>query len=745
MRTETIKCGWEFGKFPDQNIRELREDSLPCFDEKTKEFIDLPHTWYRDGAGYKGLAGYRKTIFPDYSKTERVFLCFGAAERWCKVFVNGKYVGEHKGGYSAFSFEITAYCRRNEENELFVFVDNRSWDEISPLTGDFTVFGGLYRDVKLVVTGDVCFDRTYYGTAGALVRAGLTADGTGTVAVEPHILGMRSEQAVLYCQIFDQNKECVTEWRGNGKDRPVIELKDPKLWEGKKQPALYYLHIRIEAADRVTDRLEIPFGFRSLALDAEKGFFLNKTHMKINGVAKHQDTAEVFHAAGPQHWQQDLNDVLEIGANSIRLSHYQHPQEMYDLCDEAGLVVWAEIPMLKLTGKKELFENACSQLKELILQNLHHPSICFWGIQNEIAMFGENEQMYEQIRELEALAKALDPTRISGSANLFCVENKSPLNRITDAVGYNIYFGWYYGEIKDNAEFVDRFHQDNPDISLGITEYGVDANTAFHSDEPKVKDYSEEYQALYHEKTYPIFKEREYIWGTYVWNLYDFSSEIRDEGGVKYKNCKGLISYDRKLKKDAFYYYKSQWAEEPFVKIAESRFEKRACEAITVKVYSNQREVTLLADQNSFTQQSDTGVFQFKGIKLRPGKNFIRAVSGENSDEAVFERVEQPEQSYIFVDPNPGLNVKNWFTDEVEEEKMFPKGKFSIRDSCVMLLNSDDAMTVIEGFSLELANQMRERQSPMPLERILSYMKNQISESQCKELNEMLIKVEKNS
>ena len=593
------------------------------------------------------------------------------------------------------------------------------------------------------MTGGVCFDRTYYGTSGVIVRADLTADDNGMVAVEPHILGNCSEETTLYCQIFDGTTECVAEWKGRVQENPVIQVETPQLWEGKSHPALYHLHIRIEAKDGVTDYLKIPFGFRQITIDAEKGFFLNGTHMKINGVAKHQDTAEVFHAARVRHWHQDLKDILEIGANSVRLSHYQHPQEMYDLCDEAGLVVWAEIPMLKLTDKKELFENACSQLRELILQNIHHPSICFWGIQNEIAMFSESESMYEHIGELEDLVKTLDTTRITAGANLFCVENKSPLNRITDAVGYNIYFGWYYGEIQDNEEFVDQFHQDNPNIPLGITEYGVDANPAFHSKEPKVKDYSEEYQAFYHENVYPIFRERDYIWGTYVWNLYDFSSEIRDEGGVKYKNCKGLISYDRKLKKDAFYYYKAQWSNEPFVKIAESRFKRRMCETITVKVYSNQKEITLWVNQISMVQRSDTGIFRFSGIELALGENLVRAVCNGETDEVIFEGVEQPDTSYVFVDPNPGVNVKNWFTDEVEEEKMFPRGRFSIRDSCVMLLNSEDAMQVIETFSADLAIQMRERQSPMPLERILNYMKNQISEKQCKELNAMLIKIEK--
>lgn len=739
---ENINIGWEFQKLPQADIREIKEGAFFPIDENQFIQVNLPHTWYEDGAGYKGTVIYRKKVRLACEDFKRVFIQFGAADRWCKVFINGHYAGEHKGGYSAFAFEISQYWELEEENEISVFLDNQAWDEISPLTGDFTVFGGLYRDVTVMMTDSVCFDRTYYGTSGVIVKADVAADGTGTVSVEPHILGAPVETADAVCRISSPEHQTAATWAGGVANLGDIRVDNPVLWDGKRQAALYHLHMELQVEGKTVDSLDIPFGFRDISIDSQDGFFLNGNHVKINGVAKHQDTAGVFHATGQQQWQQDMDDIMEIGANSVRLSHYQHPQEMYDLCDEKGLIVWAEIPMMKMTDSKALFDNACNQLRELILQNMHHPSICFWGIQNEIAMFGENELMVQRIKEMDALVKSLDSTRISACANLFCVKNESPLNRITAAVGYNIYFGWYYGEMKDNGEFAESFHRENPDIPLGITEYGVDCNLAFHSEEPKVKDYSEEYQALYHETVYPMFRDRAYIWGTYVWNLYDFSSEIREEGRIKYKNGKGLISYNRESKKDAFYYYKAQWSSEPFVKIAQSRFVNRAQPEITVKVYSNQKKVTLSVNGKTYTQNSDDGIFLFAEIRLNKGENMVRATSGECMDEAVFCGVEQPDPSYAFVDPNPGLNVKNWFIDEVEEEKMFPKGKLSIRESCTTLLGNEEAMAVIGTLLPELAKQMKERQSPMPLERILSYMKNQISEEQCKTLNERLTKIE---
>ena len=347
------------------------------------------------------------------------------------------------------------------------------------------------------------------------------------------------------------------------------------------------------------------------------------------------------------------------------------------------------------------------------------------------------------MKKLADLVEQPDDTRLSSCANLYCVKPESTLNRLTKAVGYNIYFGWYYGEMQDNADFVEKFHKANPDVPLGITEYGVDCNLAYHSTVPKVKDYTEEFQTLYHQTVYPIFREKEYIWGTYIWNLCDFGSAIRDEGGTKYKNCKGIVSFDRSIKKDDFYYYKAQWSAQPFVKIAESRFVNRASREIDVKVFSNQPSVTLITESGTFCKQAENGVFVFEKIPLPLGAHQFTAKSGELTDTVEFVGVEQEDATYVFVDENPGINVKNWFIDAAEEEKLFPTGYFSIRDCGDDLVQSEQAMQVLGEFSAKLENTVRERKGKLPLERVLNYMRKEFSNEDCRRLNEMLTKVKK--
>lgn len=729
---------WKFGKIPNGKMTKnvLDKEEMPMEYEE----VHLPHTWYKDGEAYQGMAVYKKSIRVETVVQKRIFLTFEAADRWCQVFVNRNFAGEHKGGYAAFTFEITDFCKEQQDNEIIVFVDNRSYNEISPLSGDFTVYGGLYRGVYLTVTDEVCFDRTFWGTCGVVVQADVK-ENEGWVIIDPHVLGKANEN--IFYQITDPAKNVILEC-SMPVEKCVLKITDPILWDGMENPSCYHLRAVLRQNEKELDWVERSFGFRKVELSATHGFFLNGKKLKLNGVAKHQDFDGVFCAVTEEHCRKDLDTILDIGANSVRLSHYQHPQSMYDLCDENGLVVWAEIPMLKFLDEKELFENACQQMKELIYQNMHHPSICFWGIQNEIAIFGENEAMYEKMGQLRDLVEELDSTRLSACANLYCVKPESKLNRVTKAVGYNIYFGWYYGDMKDNAKFIEEFHRKNPDVALGITEYGVDCNLAFHSDNPKVKDYSEEYQALYHETVYPIFKKQEYIWGSFIWNLFDFGSAIRDEGGTKYRNCKGLVSYDRNVKKDAFYYYKAQWSKDPFVKIAGSRFINHEQRMITVKVYSNQKEVILRTDGYMQKQLSDTGVFVFEKVPLALGRHKIEAYSKDQNDQVFLCGTTEADASYIYVDCNPGINVKNWFEDAAQEEKLFPTGFYSIRDCGDDLVQNEQVMNVISGFSRKLADQLMERKGKLPLERILSYMKKDFSDEDCRRLNEDLIKIKKN-
>jgi len=462
------------------------------------------------------------------------------------------------------------------------------------------------------------------------------------------------------------------------------------LWDGKKGVNFYFVEARLIVDGVECDRACVRIGFRKIEMFADKGLFLNGEHVKLHGVAKHQDHAGVFNAVREEDIDEDFRLIHEIGANAVRLSHYQHCQPAYDHCDEEGYLTWAEIPMLKMTDNQALFANAEGQLKELVLQNLHHPSIYCWGIQNEIAMFKDAPFMHEECRDLVSLAKELDPSRLTAGANLYSVKFTSELNKITDMIGYNIYFGWYYGEMKDYGSYLDKFHAARPDMPLGVSEYGVDANVALHSEEPKVKDYSEEYQALFHETVYPILASKDYLWGSYVWNMFDFSSDRRDEGGVKFINAKGLVTYDRMIRKDAFYYYKAVWSDDPFVHVCSRRFVKRCKETIDIKVYTNQEEATLSVNGEVFeTKASDNGTIVFANVPLRMGENEIKAAHGDLEDMVVFERVDQAEESYRLPQESSGP-VRNWFLSDDDTVK---EGYYSIMDTAQDLLaNARDVL-----------------------------------------------------
>lgn len=734
----SLNDGWQFAKWPEGDMERLPLPEL----EKTP--VTVPHTWYEDGNAYEGIAVYERTLELNLEDGKQAYLEFLGADRWCRVYADGCLLGEHKGAYSTFRVPFSNIA--NGKLRLTVILDNRNHEEISPLAGDFTIYGGLYRDVNLILVEECHFDLMYHGTSGLLAQTQTNADGSGILTLEPHVCGAMPGNAICY-ELYSQEGELVWAREAAASETVTCRLEQPVLWNGKKCPYQYKIRAVLlsgaEDGHQELDTVQVFTGFRHIRMDADQGFFLNGEHLRLNGVAKHQDSGTVFSAAGPDQWNQDMEIIRELGANAVRLSHYQHPQYFYDLCDQEGLVVWAEIPMLKMNDGKDCLDNACSQLTELILQNLHHPSICFWGIQNEIAIFGEEEYMHENCRQLSRLAKELDPGRLVTAANLYTVKNDSQLNRNTDMIGYNIYFGWYYGVMKDYEAFLDRFHEECPGIPLGISEYGVDCSIAFHQKQPKVKDYSEEYQSLFHETVYEIFQSREYLWGSFVWNLFDFGSARRDEGGTKYRNCKGLVTFDRRVKKDAFYYYKAQWSEEPFVYIAERRFEKRAEDEIPIKVYSNQPQVTLQAAGETRTLDADNGVFLFEHVPLVMGENMVMASAAGCTDQATFFRAEEPEPSYTFVDPNPEINVRNWFLDEKEEEEMFPKNHWSVMDPVSELLLHKEAMEVIEGWSEKLAQAMRQRKGSMPLYRMLNYMRGEFKEEDVKELNQRLTLVGK--
>ena len=682
MNRISLNAGWQFIKLP-RGIPVEREN----LDWET---VSLPHTWYREEDPYHGLVLYRREIGVGKA-WKKAFLEFEGADQRCRVFVNGKEIGEHNGAYARFRFPVPEAALKSGELRIEALLDNRVSADVSPNFGDFTIFGGLYRNVNLLVTSEDHFDYCYYGTDGVIARAAVQDDGSGLLALEPHVCTEREDACIVYT-LTGPEGELAAESTAPAKESVSLRVPEPKLWNGKKAPELYTLRAELQIDGETADEAEIRVGFRTVSMSPDDGLRLNGEHIKLCGVAKHQDRAGVFSAVSREQIDEDFALIREIGANAIRLSHYQHPQHTYDRCDEDGLLCWAEVPMLKMTENGALYANIEQQLIELVLQNIHHPSIFCWGIQNEIGMFRDAPFMHEECRVLTALAKRLDPNRLVTAANLYNVKPASQLNAITDMVGYNLYFGWYYGEMPDYSKYLDNYHAQRPEMPLGISEYGVDCNVKLHSETPRVKDYSEEFQALWHETVYPVLQSKDYLWGSFIWNMFDFSSDRRSEGGVKYINGKGLVSHDRTLRKDAFYYYKAKWSAEPFVHLCASRFVRRARERIDVKIYTNLPRVTLWKDGEKIGigENNGNGTVLLRDVALAPGINQLWAVSGDCEDRCLFERVEKPEESYRLPEESGGA-VRNWFLSDDDTVK---EGYYSIMDTAEDVLSGARSVLV---------------------------------------------------
>lgn len=713
--------------------------AIPPQPKNWKE-IAIPHVANSENPTEEKPWLYRCVVTLDNPKCP-MFLEFGAVGGLCRVWMNGSYLGEHMGGYSRFRLAVKDAARCGE-NEILVLADNTRTGDWIPIGGDFNNYSGIYRPVFLITTQETHFDLLYYGTAGLTVDA----RPDGTVGLDARIVEPREDVRVEYA-LYDGEAAVPCGVVERPASAPAVNLcvDAPHLWNGRKDPHLYRCRARLLLGDMCLDEVELPFGFRSMKITADKGFFLNGEHLTICGVAKHQDRAGCACAINEVQQEEDIALIEEIGANAVRLSHYQHPEKTYDLCDQAGLVVWAEIPLLALPdGNEALFENAKQQLTELIRQNAHHPAICLWGIENEIAIHGESLEMYRKVEDLHQLAKSLDPTRPTTLANLYCVKNNSQLNQITDMVGYNIYYGWYYGKLSDYGSFLDAYHRDNPTMPVGVSEYGADCSVTLHRDAPSVGDYSEEYQCVYHEAAYPAFRAREFVWGSFVWNMFDFASGIREIGDMKGLNCKGLVTYDRKVKKDAFYYYKAWWSDAPFVHVAGRRYARRCGETTTIKVYSNQPNVKLIVNGIAFARQAGDKVFVFENVPLEDGENIIAACTDTVRDEIALTRVAEPERSYIYDNPNPGFNVENWFTLEDGEKELFPEDRFSIMDEMGVLQVAPEAWALLEKEVPQITGDPRSGKMPrMSLLRIINRISGQFEEKFVKELNRKLNEISK--
>lgn len=686
MNKLSFNNGWEFTKVNSMSMDTSLEKS---------EIVNLPHTWYSNDDYYRGMAKYSKKLLIN-DNWKNVFIDVEAADQHAYVYVDNVLLTEHKGGYSAFRCQIPEEIYKGKkELEVSIYVTNALDETISPLVGDFTIFGGLYRGVNILYTEhDSYFDPCYYGTDGVIVRTSLNKD-YGLVDIELHTKTKQEDRIETIIKAADGT--IIYSYVCEIREHIQAQIKNPILWNGKKNPYLYTVITRLYSNGELVDEKITKTGFRRVEIDSNNGLFLNNEHIRINGVSKHQDVGEKYSAVVNDDILNDFSLIDEIGANSIRLSHYQHSSFTYECADKKGYLIWAEIPMLKMTQNEELLDNAREQLKELILQNIHHPSIYCWGIQNEIGMFRDAPYMYEDLIKSKELVKSLDSQRLVSAANLYTVKFKSKLNETTDMIGYNVYFGWYYGKMQDYSKYLDKFHEARPNLAIGMSEYGVDCNIGLHSNNPQVKDYSEEYQALYHETVYKIFETKPYLWGSYVWNMFDFSSAIRQEGGLDKVNGKGLVTADRKIKKDAFYYYKAKWSEEKFVHICSKRFVNRLEDTIDIKVFTNCETATLLLNGRECIEASNNGnaTIIFENIRLESQVNDITVISGDCSDSASFVKVKEEDKSYRLEAEAAGTSVKNWF---LKDDDLTKEGFYSIKDTVNDLIENKATYEILKKY-----------------------------------------------
>ncbi|WP_456065437.1 glycoside hydrolase family 2 protein [Gemmiger sp.] len=604
--------------------------------------VDLPHTWNnidgQDGGNdyWRGICIY-KTRFaaPAFDKnTQQVWLQFEGVNASAKVTLNGVEVTRHDGGYSTFRADVTALLA--DSNELIVEVDNSKNDRVYPQKADFTFYGGIYRDVSLLVVNRNHIALGYLGGPGVQITP--TVNGANAdIEVKTWMEGDGEVEFSIYDAA---GAEVVT---GKGLDTTVT-LEHPHLWDGVRDPYLYTCAVRLVLNGEVQDEVRQRFGVRSFSVDPKRGFFLNGRPYPLHGVSRHQDRKGLGNAITREMHDEDMQLIKELGANTIRLAHYQHDQYFYDLCDEAGMVVWAEIPYISEhmpNGR----ENTISQMKELIVQNYNHACIVCWGVSNEITISTkDNRDMRDNHHVLNDLCHEMDKTRLTTLACYAMCGPFNPVAHITDLVSWNLYLGWYVPGLFLNDLWMDFFHLCYPNRALGFSEYGAEGMPNLHSSHPRRGDHTEEYQAIYHEYMLRCFDRHKWLWATHVWNMYDFAADARDQGGEPGMNHKGLVTFDRKTKKDSFYIYKAWWSDEPFVHICSKRYADRTENEIEVKVYSNQKNVTLYVDGEKLAEQEGEHIFKFR-VKLN-GETKVQAVAGDSIDDAVFRKVDAPNPDY---------------------------------------------------------------------------------------------------
>ena len=741
-------------------IKTLLTSALFAKDGEAFASVALPHTWNaldgQDGGAdyWRGIATY-KIDLPNPTKGMKQYIELQGANHVATVYCNGRELGTHKGGFSTFRYELTP-AMKAEGNVLTVVVTNGVCD-VYPQNADFTFYGGLYRDVNFIEVNDAHFD--------------LLLDGTDAVFVTPHNVGktrvdlfpVNADGCQIKVALKDAEGNVVGEAATAASEHThvLIDVKNPHLWQGLADPYLYTAEASIVNGEEVLDTVVVTYGYRSFRVDAETGFYLNGKSLPLHGVARHQDRKDKGWAISKADHEEDIALIKELGANTIRLAHYQHDQYFYDLCDKTGFVLWAEIPFIsQFIPTREAYNNTISQMTELVAQNYNHPAIMFWGISNEILIGDDREDLRQNLRDLNELAKSMDPSRLTTMAQVSMTPMDSEHNYITDVTSYNHNFGWYVGDVEDNGPWLDKFHAMHPDKPLGVSEYGAENILMWHTAEPDNHDYTEEYANHYHQEMLKTFAARPYLWATHQWNCFDFAADARNEGGVKGMNNKGLITYDRKIKKDAFYVYKAWWNPDPMVFVSGCRFVNRGPGAERdVIVYTNCDEVTLVVNgKDVATKAAVDHMIVFENAVV-DGENVISAYSGDvKSNEVKLNGVAEHDYSYDLPEGNQGAN---WFDDPAaiaaRAAFKYPKGYYSIKDKLGVLLANPETAAILGdlfakvmggagsmmGEGMQMGESMKEFMNMMRLSDMLKMMGAGIPAEVKLQLNEALTKIKK--
>ena len=693
MRTVlNIDQGWSF-------VKGMSE--APAHVPDHGEMVNLPHTWNakdgQDGGNdyFRGTCCYAKNLSKnDLPEGQKYFLEIHGANSSADVYMNGKRLAHHDGGYSTWRVEITNTLRN--ENCLVILVDNAANETVYPQTADFTFYGGLYRSVDIVAIPETHFELEHLGCPGIYVTPVMDGNNAN-VEIQTYIMDLREGDVVTY-RILDAEGNLIAQ-QDSTAEKASFVIENAHLWNGIKDPYLYTAEAEIRRGGEVLDQVSARFGCRSFEIHPEKGFILNGEEYPLRGVSRHQDRWQIGNALLKEHHLEDMDLICEVGANTIRLAHYQHDQYFYDLCDERGMVVWAEIPYISrhMPGANE---NTHLQMKELITQCYNHPSICVWGLSNEITMDGAKDpDLIKNHRVLNDLVHRMDKTRPTVIACISMCGMDEEYVHIPDVVSYNHYFGWYGGSLDEYGPWFDKFHEKYPNTPIGVSEYGCEALN-WHNSNPESGDYSEEYQAIYHEALIRQLFTRKYIWATHVWNMFDFGADARAEGGENGQNHKGLMTFDRKYKKDSFYAYKAWLNPEPMIHLCGKRYIDRVEDVTKVTVYSNQPEVELFANGVSLGKKTAEDHFFYFDVP-NSGETKLEAVAGDLRDESVIRKVDKMNPDYILREQGA---VLNWF-DITEIE-----GRFSLNDKIGDVIKTLRGKLWFAGLFLTLAKKMSQAQ-----------------------------------